>query len=156
MSKKSKLVVLTICVILLGFLRDYFFENINWIYLNLTVGRPNQALDEFHFLLNWTPKEINILKWFLTFLFTGLFFAFTFAIIHVAFKNRIYNRITLFTFIGLMGISALLYIPGFFVEMSDSLYGVIRTLMGFAQSFMPLMILYVLFKFLPEQNKVQS
>ena len=154
MSKKTKLILLTFLIILLGFLRDYLFDNINWVYMTLMNGRANQARDEFHFLLNWTLREINTLKWILTFLFTGLFLVMTLWIIHVAFKNKIFNRITIASFAGLMAISAILFFVGYIFGQSDNLYGVIRTLMGFAQSFMPLMVLYVLFKFLPEQNKI--
>ena len=154
MSKKIKLILLIALIILLGFLRDYLFFNINWIYLTLTENRPNQALEEFYFLLEWTPKNINILKWFLTFLFTGLFLILSVWIIHQFFKNKQFNRITIYAFVGLIGICAFLYLIGFVIGLSDNLYGVIRTLMGFAQSFMPLMILYVVFKFLPEQNKI--
>lgn len=156
MSKKIKLILLIVLIILLGFLRDYLFFNINWIYLTLTENRPNQALDEFYFLLEWTPRNINILKWFLTFLFTGLFLLLSVWIIQQFFKNKQFNRITIYAFVGLIGICALLYLIGFVIGLSDNLYGVIRTLMGFAQSFMPLMILYVVFKFLPEQNKSNS
>lgn len=154
MSTKIKLILLIALIILLGFLRDYLFFNINWIYLTLTENRPNQALEEFYFLLEWTPKNINILKWFLTFLFTGLFLLLTVWIIHQFFKNKQFNRITIYAFVGLIGICAFLYLIGFAIGLSDNLYGVIRTLMGYAQSFMPLMILYVVFKFLPEQNKI--
>jgi len=153
MSKRTKLIILTFFIILLGFLRDYLFDNINWIYMTLKNGRANQALDEFHFMLNWTLKEINILKWILTFVFTGLFAFMTWWIIKAAFKNKLFNQLAIASFVGLMTISALLFFAGFIFGQSENLYGVIRTLMGFAQSFMPLMVLYVLFKFLPEQNK---
>lgn len=140
---------MTIAIVLLGFLRDYLFMNINWILLTLTIDRPNQALDEFHFLLYWTPREIMILKWILTFVFTGLFFMLTWRIVHLAFQNRLFNRITVLTFAGLLAVSALLYTIGLFMGLSDHLYGIIHTFMTLAQSFMPLMVLYILFKFLP-------
>ncbi|MBI3133415.1 MAG: hypothetical protein HYZ14_01960 [Bacteroidetes bacterium] len=151
MSVKIKLFILVLGIVLLGFVRDYFFMNINWIFLHLTVGRPNQALDEFHFLLNWTPEEINALKWLLTFLFSGLYLLLTWLIIRICFQNPVYNRITLIAYLALTGLALLLYFISLFTGQSDDLYGVIRTLMGLAQSFMPLMILYLLFKFLPKR-----
>lgn len=124
--------------------------NINWVYLNLTTGRPNQALDEFHFLLNWTPAEIDTLKWVLTFVFTALFVLLTYLIIRLSFSNHTYNRITLLSYFLLVFFALLLYLISLFTGLPPEFYGVIRTLMGIAQSFMPLMILYILFKFLPE------
>ena len=152
MSKKTKLIILVILIISLGFLRDYFFMNINWIYLNLTTGRQNQALDEFHFLLNWSVGEIELLKWVLTLLFTFLFFLFTYQIIKLSFNTKLYNRITIGTFAALFVASGGFFVIGHLVRQADTMYGIVRTLMGLAQSFMPLMILYVLFKFLPDKD----
>lgn len=153
MSKKLSLILLVVLIVLLGFLRDYLFLNINWIYLNLTTGRPNQALREFHFLLNWEVASIEKLKWFLTVLFTLLFLLNTWLVIHLAFKKKFFNLITLGLFGLLFAVSGVLYLVAYFSDSMRDLYGIIRTLMGMAQSFMPLMILFVLFKFLPVQNQ---
>ena len=150
MSKKIKTILLTIGIILIGFLREYLFAHINWIYLNLTNGRMNSARKEFHFLLDWAPNEILILKWGLTFLFALFFFLLTYAIINVYFKNKTYNRIVILTYLGLIGISALLFSIGQVFNVYGNLYGAIRTIMGMVQSFIPLMILAVLFNFLPQ------
>lgn len=147
---------MAVSIVLLGFVRDYFFMNINWIYLNLTNGRPNQALDEFHFLLNWTPGQINTLKWLLTFIFSGSFFLLTYLIIRIQFQNKTYNKITFVVYLLIVSGALGLYFLSFVFGLSDNLYGVIRTLMGIAQSFMPLMILYILFKFLPELSESKS
>lgn len=156
MSKKTKLLILVFLIISLGFLRDYFFMNINWIYLNLTVGRPNQALNEFHFLLNWSVASIEILKWCLTVGFTLLFFGLTYIIIRISFNNKLFNQITIGTFAALFSVAGVFYFIGYFSQSLGTLYGIVRTLMGLAQSFMPLMILYVLFKFLPVKESNHS
>lgn len=152
-SQKVKLIILAVLIVSLGFIRDYFFININWIYLNLTIGRPNQALDEFHFLLNWTPAEIDLLKWILTFVFLSLFALLTLLINHIAFRNRSYNKITVITFFGITLVALIIYAFGMMTNTGQQLYGIVRTLMGIVQSFMPAMFLFVLFKFLPEKNK---
>lgn len=152
MSKKARLIVLVILIVSLGFLRDYFFMNINWIYLNLTTGRPNQALNEFHFLLNWSVAAIELLKWVLTVLFTLLFFGLTYLIIRVSFSNKFYNQVTIGAFAALFIISGVFYTIGYLTGTLNKLYDIVRTLMGIGQSFMPLMILYVLFKFLPDKE----
>jgi hypothetical protein len=156
MSKRTKLVILSILIVSLGFLRDYLFININWIYMHLVAGRPNQAMHEFHFLLDWTPGEINALKWLLTILFTLLFLGLTYLVVQLAFAKREFNRITIYTYAGLIVLSAALYGLDYLVGPSDEIYGVIRTFMGWAQSFLPLMVLYILFKFLPGLNSGQS
>jgi hypothetical protein len=69
MQNKTSAIILTVGIILLGFVREYLFANINWIFLTLSTGRMNQARDEFQFLISWSLEEINYLKFFLTLLF---------------------------------------------------------------------------------------
>ena len=152
MGKRLKLYLLIPSIIVLGFIRDYLFENINWVYLTHTTQRRNQARPEFHFLLDWTPDQILNLKWFGTVLFYLLFLGLTLLIIHLAFKNRTFNFITLGMFAGLFGISGLLYIAGWVSGYGNQLYGAIHTIMMIAQSFVPLMILAILFNFLPSSQ----
>jgi len=149
MPNRIKAISLTVGIILLGFLREYLFANINWIYLTLTNGRMNSAREEFHFLLNWSPTEINILKFSLTALFCFLFFAFTYLIIKYFFNQKEYNNTVIITYISLLSIAVLLLGFGKATDLYSSLYGAIRTIMGIAQSFMPLMILALVFNFLP-------
>lgn len=150
MGRKARLTLLVLIIVGLGFLRGYVFYNINWIYMTLTNGRMNQARNEFHFFLKWTPTQINILKWILTFVFTFLFYYLTHLIIKTYFNDKTYTKIVLYTFIGLLLASGFFYSLGLLAGNLSTLYGIVLTLMGIAQSFMPLMFLFVLFRFLPE------
>ena len=150
MSKKTKAILLSIGIVLLGFLRGYLFDNINWVYLTLTNGRMNSARDEFMFLVEWTPSEILTLKWGLTLVFSGLFFLITYFIIKIYFQNKSFNQTVIFLFVSLFTIAGVLFVTGKITGSSNELYGPIRAIMGMVQSFTPLMILFVLFKFLPQ------
>ncbi|WP_066755419.1 XrtX-associated membrane protein [Crocinitomix algicola] len=150
MSRKVKVIILTLLIVNLGFLRGYLFYNINWIYATLTKGRMNQARYEFYFFLDWTPGQINVLKWILTFLFTFLFFYLTYWIVKLLFNNPQFNKIVIYSYVGLLAISALFYSLGLITGKMNDLYGVVRTVMGIAQSFMPFMILVLLFRFFPQ------
>ncbi|MEO9530963.1 MAG: hypothetical protein ABJG68_05610 [Crocinitomicaceae bacterium] len=150
MSVKWKSILLTVIIVLLGFIRGYLFGNINWVYKTLTEGRMNQARDEFHFLLDWDPSNIVILKWVLTIIFIGLFSLLSYLIIKIYFKNPTYSRITLLLFAGIFLGSGLLLTIGKLFGISNDIYHIVRTLMGLGQSFMPLMILFILFKFFPQ------
>ncbi|MGB1104257.1 MAG: hypothetical protein ACPG21_11590 [Crocinitomicaceae bacterium] len=152
MTRKTSLIIGAITVILIGFLRDYLFYNINWIYLTLVNGRMNAARDEFHFLLEWTPHQINILKFVLTGVFILLFFLTTFITLRNAFKNKKNNRIIIATFL-IPGLIALLLaavgkLSGFYEE----LYGAIHALTTFIQSFIPIIVLGLVFSFLPAEK----
>lgn len=153
MHKKWKTILFTFSIILLGFLREYLFVNINWIYLTLANGRMNAARSEFQFLMEWSTTEIVVLKWILTGLFSILFFLLTYIIVRVYFENQSFNKIVIAVYVGLIALSAVLFIFGKLAGLYETIYGAIRTLMGMVQSFMPLMILSVLFKFLPYANR---
>lgn len=152
MSKRLKTFLLVTGIVLAGFLREYLFANINWIYKTLTEGRINQARKEFYFLLEWTPAQIDTIKWILTILFFALFTALTVFIIQSIFNNKLYNRITLLSLLAILACSGFLFVIGYLFGISNSIYHITRTLMGIGQSFMPLMILYVTFKFLPQKT----
>ena len=150
MSKKTSAILLSIGAVLLGFLREYLFSNINWVYLTLTNGRMNGARDEFMFLVEWSPSEILTLKWVLTLIFSILFFLVTYVVIKIYFQDKSFNQTVIFLFAALFIISGLLFVTGKITGTSGILYGPVRTVMGMEQSFIPLMILFVLFKFLPQ------
>ncbi len=152
MSPKTKAILLTIGIILLGFFREYLFININWIYLTLVNGRMNQALDEFHFLLSWSPSELLNLKWGLTALFTVLFFALTWWIIKLVFKEKSYTKSVGYLYLALIGIAGILVVLAKLTNQYNTLYGAIHNLMSLAQSFMPLMMLFVLFTFFKREK----
>jgi len=145
-------IALGVGVVALGFLRDYLFYNINWIYLTLVNGRANSARTEFYFLLDWKPQEIIQLKWFLTILFYGLFAGLTCFFIYHYFRKKEYLKISVFLYLGIFLLSGILYSLGYITGLNKELYPIIRTLMGVAQSFMPLMVLFVIFKFYPQNE----
>lgn len=149
MNRKVKLGILIPLIVCLGFVRDYFFMNINWVYLTLTINRKNAARPEFYGLLDWSVDEILALKWLLTILFFLVYLGMTLGIIHLGFKKRSYNLITLLLYAGIFAVSGILYVVGWISSTGDDLYGAIHWLMSLTQSFFPLMILGILFKFLP-------
>ncbi|MFT4600399.1 MAG: hypothetical protein ACI857_000573 [Arenicella sp.] len=149
MKTKIKIISLSFSIVLLGFLREYLFGNINWIYLTLINKRANQARKEFYYLLEWTPNEILIYKWILTFIFLGLFCLITYLIIRIQFQNKIYSKAVILVFAGLLASSGLFYTIGVVFSVQNEIYPIVRTLMGLGQSFMPLMFLFILFKFFP-------
>ena len=152
MSKKLSITLLTISIVVLGFIRGYLFGNINWIYKTLTINRPNAARHEFYFLLEWDANSILVLKWILTILFFGLYGLITYLIVKVAFNKSIYNNIVILMYLGMLVISGCLFLTGLLFNSSVEFYHLVRTVMGIAQSFMPLMILVIIIKFLPQSS----
>lgn len=154
MNPTSKAIVLTIGIVLLGFFREYLFVNVNWIYLTLVNGRMNGAFPEFHFLLNWSPNQILTLKWILTLLFTVIFFWLTRWIISIYFNDKKFTKIVLYVYLAVLIMAGGLFLIGKLTGLYSSLYGGIHNLMTIAQSFMPLMMLFVLFTFFKTDKSI--
>ncbi len=152
MSKGLKFGLLLGTIVAMGFIRDFFFDNINWIYLHKTIERPNQAVDFFDFLLNWTVPEIDRLKWILTGLFFLIFMSLTLLIIHLIFAQKFFNRIVIATFCGLLLLSLLFYGLALISGKFSEFYAVVLTLMHLAQSFVPLLVFCVFFRFFPKST----
>jgi hypothetical protein len=154
MAKNKPLnIILVIVILISGFGREYLMVNINWILNHLSVGAPNYAQDFFNPLLNWTVSEINKLKWVLTIVFTTYFFTLTYFLIRSLYPaNKKYQKITIFTYFLIVLVSGIVFVFGYVSGTGQELYPTVRTLMGLAQSFIPLMILYLLFKFMPNEN----
>jgi len=154
MAKNNSLnIVLLIVIIASGFGREYLMVNINWVIKHLSLGAPNYSQGFFSPLLKWTVSEINTLKWLLTILFTIYFFTLTYLLIKSLHPNsKKYQKITVLTYLLIVLVSGGVFMLGYFTGKGHELYPTVRTLMGLAQSFIPLMVLYLLFKFIPNKN----
>ncbi len=148
MSKKVKIALLLILIILSGFGRDYIMVNINWIIKHLTLGAPNYAQSFFNPLLHWSHSKLILLKWGLTFVFTTYFFVLTYYTIQLIFNNdKVFLNYVKGFYMILIIIAAIIYGLGYIFNSVDLVYTSTRTIMGVLQSFVPLMMLYLIFKF---------
>lgn len=153
--KKNKILItlLIIITVLSGFGREYIMKNINWVIKYLTQGGANYAQSEFHFLTNWSNSELNILKWCLTIFFTLYFFLLTYISIKKIFpSDRRYQILTIGFYIVVLVLSGSVYLAGWLFGVLNDVYHVTRTLMGVAQSFIPLMVFYLLFRFMSNEK----
>lgn len=150
-KNKPNIILLLLLIILSGFGREYIMVNINWVIKHLTLGAPNYSQSFFSPLIKWKVTDINNLKWLLTILFTLYFFVLTFLLIKLLYPtNKKYHKITVLSYSMIVLTSAFVYIVGYLLGFSNELYPTVRTLMGIGQSFIPLMIFYLLFRFIPK------
>ena len=156
MSKRTKLIILSITILLLGFLRDYLFMNTNEAFGVVQSNLTFHGRDEFEFMLDWSIQTFVIVKWIGSAVFFGLFALFTWLIVKIAFDNPIYSRISVFLYLGLLAISGVLFAIGSLAGWTQGLYGILHTIVMFAQSFTPLIILVLLFRFFPKQDQQTS
>ena len=84
---------------------------------------------------------------------TFYFFGLTYVLIKSLHpKNRVFHKITLAVYALIVLVSGVVFVIGSLTGYSAELYPTVRTLMGVAQSFIPMMALYLLFKFMPNKN----
>ena len=151
-KNKGLIVFLIVLIILSGFGREYVMKNINWVVKYLTQGGGFWAQSMFKPLLNWSLKELTFLKWGLTILFTLYFYALTFTLVKLIFNTKYYLKLTTLTFIAIFLISFVVYVFGYMINDVQIVYPTVRNLMGLLQSFIPFMVLYLVFKFMPQKK----
>lgn len=148
LQKKSVLILLIIvCLLLLGFYRDFFFKNINALIqsyeLNVEFSMPSH-LSVFD---NLEYNTLIAIKWIMTFVFSAFYLITSIITINVLFKNKKYIRITIGVYIALILVSAIFMTLGYFIPSTyKNMYSFSRYLMGMAQSPLVLMILVPAFK----------
>lgn len=148
LQKKSVfLLLLIICLLLLGFYRDFVFKNINALIqsheLNIGFSMPSHLSVFDNFEYNTLIK----IKWILTFAFSAFYLITSIITINILFKNKKYIRITIGVYIALILVSAIFMTLGYFLPTtSKNMYSFSRYLMGMAQSPLVLMILIPAFK----------
>lgn len=148
LQKKSVFILLIIvCLLLLGFYRDFFFKNINALIqsheLNVGFSMPS-SLSVFD---NVEYTSLIKIKWILTIAFSVFHLLISIIAIKILFENKKYIRITIGVYIALTLVSAIFITTGyFFPGISQNMYSFSRYLMGMAQSPLILMILIPAFK----------
>ncbi len=165
MSQKSKkyilLAITIILFVVIGFLRDFIFVNINYQigYLDQKTYLGNQAINYTHsslsFLYNWSASSLIYLKWILTLVFTIIYWAISYLAIHSLYPTKKVFKIITGLYLSIILISSLLYLSGYFLISHVAAFRLSRVFMGFAQSPILAMILIPAFKLL-EQNKSQK
>ncbi len=153
MKRKLLIFILSFALFLSGFLREYIMVNINWVVKHLWYGGPNYAQKEFHFLTKWSVNDIFLLKWILTIFFFSYFFALSYSLTRLLFKDKKeYGKILILVYLGMFIFSGILFLIGYLMNFSQQMYPTIRSIMGAGQSFIPFLILFLLFKFLPQKS----
>ncbi len=153
MNSRKKVIFLVVLIMVSGFGREFIMKNINWVIKYLTQGGGYWSQKMFDPLLSWSLGELEVLKWVLTIAFTIYFYSLTRLTIKLIFpNNKYFLSITTISFLSLVSISFLLTIIAWLSDCLAIFYPIIRNLMGIAQSFVPLMVLYLIFKFLPQKK----
>lgn len=146
-------ILLITALLAFGFYRDFVFKQINALLQAWDHDIDYTMPPSLRFIADYNYDTIVNIKWLLTLVFSGIYLVIALLLIKRLFQNRLFSRITLFTYIGITVVSALFILTGMLLpHTAQKMYEFARYLMGMAQSPLVLMILVPAF-LLAEKEK---
>lgn len=142
-----------IIIFFIGYLRETIFIVINAVLYQYPFPYNSSYVSPPNFLYTYSNQTLVTLKWVLTFGFSIVFFMVSLVLIHFYFKNRSFNKITVWVYLFLVGVSFLTAVLGILLGNFDETYTLSRFVIGLAQSPLIPLVLFVLFYF---KNKIES
>lgn len=151
--KHTKTVAIVLSLFILGFIREFIFENINTHLYYLWKDEHNPYLPEvLSFLKGFSYYPLYYSKFLLIVVFTILFLYGSILLIKQFFNDKRYPKITTGFFAGIFLLSALIFGIGYALGSGHDAYGISRKLIEFIQSPLAAFFLIPAF-FLYEQEK---
>lgn len=155
-KRNLTLVGLALIAILLGYLRDSVFKNINALLRAWDLDQDYVLPNYLTFLENYEYDSISNFKWILTIFFSFLYLFLSVFVIKLLFNTKKYRNITILTYFGVIAFSAFFILIGIiWKDNAEKMYEFARYLMGMAQSPIILMILIPSFM-LSEKEKPKT
>jgi len=132
---KLKIVVVTLSLFVLGFFREFLFENINGQLYYLWKEESNPYLPKSLFFLDYISYwNLYYGKFILILLFSILYLYGSLVLVKLFFKERLYRKFTMFFFGGIFLLAALIFALGIPFGAEHEAYGISRKLIEFIQS----------------------
>lgn len=158
MNFKKKLLFISlfsVTILLIGYLREFIFSNINnQIYIATHPFSNNQEKfvhPSLSFLHAYSAQTLSAYKWVLTVLFTLIYFLIGDYVIKNYLTNHSVRKLHFVTYLIMFGSSFIVSTVGFFTPQQWT-YTTARHIMGVAQSPIVLMILIATFRLTNKQN----
>lgn len=143
MSKKFKIIVFVILIILAGYLREKTFLNINIALHELyySTGDRSHTDASFSFLYLFSYNQLYISKWFVTPFFAFIYWILQKQFLWLLFQEKKTNRWLGIMYLSLLLLAGISYCAGWATGHMDTGYRFSRIFMGLLQSPAPCMIL---------------
>ncbi len=157
LKKKIITGILLIIAFSIGYIRETSFLIINNVLSGYELPNTPSYLQPPSYLYEMNTSNLISLKWGLTFFFSLVFTVLTLLIIHVYFKTKSYNRITIAIYSILFFVAFLIALIGIILGQLNSLYTISRFIAGLLQYPLLSLIIFTFFYFfnrLPKSNKI--
>lgn len=145
--KNTLAAVFLIIIFFIGYLRETIFLVLNSVLNKYPFPYNNSYVSPPDFLYSFSSQTLITVKWVLTFGFSIVFFMGSSILIHFYFKNRSFNKITIWTYLFLVGVSFVIAVFGILLGNFDETYALSRFVIGLVQSPLIPLVLFVLFYF---------
>jgi hypothetical protein len=138
LPKFALIAMLVVGFIITGYLRDFVMINVNYTldYLKFD-QREAYSHSFFHFLLNYSFKQVYYSKYVLTVIFTIINFGLALLLLKTIFNDLKLNRVLIGVYLIVFITALLLFFAGYALNAVDKGYYLSRVLMGFLQSPVP-------------------
>jgi len=140
LKKKTLIASSIIAVIILGFFREFLFTHINEQLFALWYDEPSRASDAIPCLKSVDYYTLYYTKWFLTTLFSVLFYGVTLGLLKIIFDTSYWKEI-LIIYGVLIACSVITMAYGYATNTLEETYLLARLFMGVAQSPLVLMVM---------------
>ncbi|MEX2596998.1 MAG: hypothetical protein WEC59_08715 [Salibacteraceae bacterium] len=127
-------------VIALGSFREFLFIHINEQLFALWYNETSRASDYIPWLKRLDYQTLYVSKWFLTVLFSVLFYAATNGVLFLIFQRHFWKILGVLYAVLFLGAGVAMLI-GYLSDTISQTYIIARFFMGIAQSPLPLMIM---------------
>jgi len=153
--KKIIAIILTLIVMGLTLIRENLFLEINAILSGENVNRANFYLF-YDYFASFSIQKLSLLKWVLSIAFIVVMIATSYGALHFWYEKKQYNKITGWFYLVTIAVLLLLVVVTKVTGVFDDAYVILRKVLGFLQSPLPLFILFSMYFYLDRSVDIRK
>ncbi|MBQ21001.1 MAG: hypothetical protein CMD31_09625 [Flavobacteriales bacterium] len=154
-SKKIIAIILTLILMGLTLIRENLFLEINAILSGENINRANFYLF-YEYFASFSIEKLSLLKWILSIAFIAIMITTSYVALHFWYEKKQYNKITGWFYSVVIVVLLLLVVVTKVTGVFDDAYVLLRKMIGFLQSPLPLFILFSIYFYLSKSVDIRK
>jgi len=139
----------------LTLIRENLFLEINAILNGENINRANFYLF-YNYFDSFSLEKLSLLKWVFSIIFIVVIAGTSFFALHLWFEKKQYNKITGWVYLVVIAILLLLVVVTKLTGVFNDTYVILRKMIGFLQSPLPLFILFSMYFYLTKSVDIRK
>lgn len=139
----------------LTLIRENLFLEINAILNGENINRANFYLF-YDYFTSFSLEKLSLLKWVFSIIFIVVIAGTSFFALHLWFEKKQYNKITSWVYLVVIAVLLLLVVATKVTGVFDDAYVILRKVLGFLQSPLPLFILFSMYFYLDKSVDIRK